>query len=414
MLTVEQKKQFSEIFEELSNNLDISETQHNNAVKSYRAVGNWLAQEDSILAKYKLQILTQGSFLLGTVIQPINDTDDIDIDLVCELTGKNNDWTQNDLKRIVGERLEQNAIYKEMLDEEGRRCWTLKYRKESDNLKEKYHMDILPSIINEGYSMILEKTISDTDFNNLDDLAIRITDNESDNYDSDTNTDNWLKSNPFGYGKWFFNRAETSTLKTFSLNESIKPVPKYQPNKLPLQRAVQVLKRHRDIMFNGNEDKPISIIITTLSGKAYKQEENLIDAINNIINTMHNHIEERYDSDLNKTIKYIPNPVNEEENFADKWIEYPQRKTNFYLWLDKIKADFSEILSKSQGLQFVNESMEKTFGKDLTTKTFNNYGERQRVNREKGNLKVSSLTGTIGSVGTKIKNHNFYGAEDNE
>ncbi len=105
MLTTEQKKQFSEIFEELSNNLDISETQHNNAVKSYQAVGNWLAQEDSILAKYKPQILTQGSFLLGTVIQPINDTDDIDIDLVCELTGKNADWSQKDLKRIVGERL---------------------------------------------------------------------------------------------------------------------------------------------------------------------------------------------------------------------------------------------------------------------------------------------------------------------
>jgi len=414
MLTIEQKKQFTEIFEELSNNLDISETQHNNAVKSYQAVGNWLAHENSILAKYKPQILTQGSFLLGTVIQPINDTDDIDIDLVCELTGKNNDWTQKDLKRIVGERLKQNDIYKDMLDKEGRRCWTLEYRKEADNVKEKYHMDILPSIISEGYSMILEKAFSHTDISNVDNLAIRITDKESDNYDLDSNTENWLKSNPFGYGKWFFSRAEISTKKMFSLNESIKPAPKYQQKKLPLQRAVQILKRHRDIMFNGDEDKPISIIITTLSGKSYNQEENLIDAIKNIINTMHLHIEERYVNDLSKTIKYIPNPVNEEENFADKWIEYPQREKNFYLWLDKVKTDFSDILSKSQGLQFINESMQNPFGEKLTTKTFSSYGERQRINRENGNLKVSSITGTIGAVGTKIKNHNFYGAEKKE
>lgn len=301
-----------------------------------------------------------------------------------------------------------------MLDEEGRRCWTLEYRKESDNIKEKYHMDILPSIISEGYSMILEKAFSQTDISNVDKLAIRITDKESYNYDIDSDTENWLKSNPFGYGKWFFNRAEISIKKMFSLNESIKPAPKYQQKKLPLQRAVQILKRHRDIMFDGDEDKPISIIITTLSGKAYNKEENLIDAIKNIINTMHNYIEERYDNDLNKTIKYIPNPVNEEENFADKWSQYPQREKNFYLWLDKVKTDFSDILSKSQGLQFINESMQKTFGKNLTTKTFSSYGERQRSKREKGSLKVSSLTGTIGAIGTKIKNHNFYGAEEKE
>jgi len=147
MLTNEQKIQFNEIFEELGNNLDISETQHNNAVKSYQAVGSWLSKEDSLLAKYNPQILTQGSFLLGTVIKPVNENDDLDIDLVCELTGKNENWTQKDLKTIVGDRLKQNDTYKEMLDDEGRRCWTLEYRKESENEKEKYHMDILPSII---------------------------------------------------------------------------------------------------------------------------------------------------------------------------------------------------------------------------------------------------------------------------
>ena len=33
---------------------------------------------------YKITIYAQGSFALGTVIKPITDTEDYDLDLVCE------------------------------------------------------------------------------------------------------------------------------------------------------------------------------------------------------------------------------------------------------------------------------------------------------------------------------------------
>src|SRR6185503_2735935 len=36
-----------------------------------------------------------------------------------------------------------------------------------------------------------------------------------------------------------------------------------------LQMAVQILKRHRDVTFEGRDDGPISIINTTLAGHAY-------------------------------------------------------------------------------------------------------------------------------------------------
>lgn len=88
MLTTEQKKQFSEILEELGKTLDITETQHNAAVNSYEFVGNWLADSNSLLAPYKPEILPQGSFMLGTMIQPVNENDELDIDLVCRLEGK--------------------------------------------------------------------------------------------------------------------------------------------------------------------------------------------------------------------------------------------------------------------------------------------------------------------------------------
>ena len=49
MLTSEQKLHFTEILDELGENLDISETQFDAAVKSYNAVGGWLASDDSLL-----------------------------------------------------------------------------------------------------------------------------------------------------------------------------------------------------------------------------------------------------------------------------------------------------------------------------------------------------------------------------
>ena len=57
--------------------------------------------------------------------------------------------------------------------------------------------------------------------------------------------------------------------------------------KSPLQRCVQILKRHRDVMFADNLDsKPISIIITTLAGKAYQGEVEIADALDRILSNM--------------------------------------------------------------------------------------------------------------------------------
>ncbi len=363
MLTKEQKQQFSDILEELGKTLDISETQYEAAVKSYEAVGNWLAKEDSTLAPYSPEILPQGSFMLGTMVKPINDKDDLDIDLVCQLKGKNPEWTQEDLKHQVGDRLKAHRTYKEMLDDEGRRCWTLVYSDDAN-----YHMDILPSIVDKGYRMILEKAFSDTELNDIEKLGIRITDNQTENYEWETNHLEWLKSNPFGYGRWFFQQATLDFQKAFSLNESIAPVPKYKKEKLPLQRVVQILKRHRDMLFNGNEHKPISIIITTLASKAYNKETDIVEALINVVNNMENYIEERWSDEHGKKIKWISNPVNDEENFADKWQEYPQREKNFYHWLGEVKKDLNNILGQSgKGLQYINESMVKPFGKDVVT-----------------------------------------------
>lgn len=411
------REKLNEILEEFGGKLDITKEEYDKAVSSYQDVGKWLSSENSSIYKYNPEILPQGSFMLGTMIRPINDEDDLDIDLVCKLNSIPNNWKQIDLKNSVGDRIKENGRYNRILKEQdgGRRCWTLKYERE-----EGFHLDILPSVADEGYSTKLNESFSiDVNLDNVDDLAIRITDNEDDNFEKLVPLDDWHKSNPFGYAKWFFKHAYLDSTKMFSLNESIQPVKLYEESKLPLQRVVQLLKRHRDIMFKDDEydieDKPISIIITTLATRAYSQERNIIEALNNVVNKLDEYIIDKYNSKTGLYEKWVENPVNEEENFADKWGDAERKQEYFYLWIEELKKDVNDILSsESKGYMALNESFSKQFGNDLSSKVFSNLAKRTRTERDNGVLKMATGSGILGNVGTKVKKHGFYGKAKEE
>lgn len=402
-LTEEQKEQFSKILENLSEELDISESRYNELVSSYKAVGSFLGENET-LASLKPEIHPQGSFLLGTMIKPVNDNDDLDIDLVCEFKSKYTNWTAKDLKETVGKTLKNSERYGNLLDDEGRRCWTLLYRKNSDDPKDKYHLDILPCVYDKAHN--IRESFSRIDISKLDELAIRITDRDAKGYDSDSKLENWMKSNPFGYAKWFDSRCTMSVAETRMLSEAtISPVPKYHSKKTILQRVVQILKRHRDIMFGDDKykkDKPISIIITTLAAKAYNGESDLLTALHNVVTNMEFGIE------LRGNIEYVDNPVNINENFADKWISYPLRKDYFHKWLNQVKKDILEITTQ-KGLSSIAESMQRCFGDSVTNNAFENLAAQKRQGVIDRKVKVASTTGVLGSIGTTIKAHNFYG-----
>jgi hypothetical protein len=404
MLTFEQNKQFHEILEELSKNLDITPAQYEAAVRSYQFVGDWLSRPESPLAPYSPEIEPQGSFLLGTMTRPIHEEDDLDVDLVCRLIGKRWDWTQYDVKKIVGDWLKQHETLKRMLDKEGRRCWTLLHRDEA-----RFHLDILPSIVSTGYKLLFEQKLYSDSLQDVEKLAIRITDNKMTNYYTATEVIEWLKSNPFGYALWFKIRCQVGKTKLFSLNEAIKPIPPRQ-QKLPLQIIVQLLKRHRDIMFNGDDDKPISIILTTLAAKAYNQQANVIEGLISVVNTMENFIEERM-NEKGRRIKWVVNPVNPAENFADKWPDEPKKQANFYKWLEKVKVDLGRlIIQRGADIQL---TMADLFGKRDVNKTFSNIADQALAQRQSGGMKMSAGTGIIGSLGrTVIAPHTNYGVNE--
>lgn len=338
--------------EQIAKILDITEAQYNQVVQRYTAVSNHLAQEDSELSRFQPDIKPQGSFLYGTMIRPIFETDELDVDLVCRLKGKMDSWAQLHLKQAVGDRIKENADYDRMLDKEGDRCWTLVY-------SGAFHLDILPALVGQEHYTLFEKSYSGLAGAQVEDLAIRMTDRNRINYKWDPNTQNWPKSNPFGYAKWLKNRASLAFLKGVVLNENVEPLPGYTQDKEPLTRIVQILKRHRDIMFGEDDcEKPISIIITTLAAKAYNKETDILQGLLNVLEGMEDHIEDRYSNDHQKEIKWIANPVNPvEENFADKWPREPNKQTKFYDWLEKAKADFEKIryMDLTQAYNYLKE-----------------------------------------------------------
>lgn len=401
--TVEKRKELNNLFQQIAEGLDITETQFNNLVRSYNAVGKYLEEDDSFKA-YRPVVTPQGSLRLGTIIQPITEDGDIDVDLVYRLNGKSSIWTQKDIKQLVGKRLKDHSTYSGMLDkEEGRRCWTLLYRQDSDNAKERYHMDILPSVSDSEFNRRYESIrIREYSPQTIDQIAIRITDNKEPNYGRSTDITEWLKSNPDGYALWFAHRCKSVTEKRENLFEAVMPIGKYVKEKTILQRIVQILKRHRDIMFKDDEDKPISIIITTLAGRAYNGESSLLEGLYNVVGSMESHIKRNPNGEF-----VISNPVNPEENFADKWPTHPKRKENFFKWLRQVKSDVENIMN-ARGLQ-LRENVGSAFGEEFSKKMFNSMADQHKQTAINAGIKVGT-TGVLGSVGKTLNAKNtFFG-----
>lgn len=349
------KNNLNTLLKKATDLLDITQYQYEEAEKHYKAVGKFLGDCPKI-SHYSPEVFPQGSFRLGTVVRPLKDGEEYDIDLVCQLNATHEEFTQKSLKKIIGDRLKEPQ-YNKQLQPESRRCWRLNYAEGT-----KFHLDVLPAIPDNETKRILESL--EFSSNSYHNSAISITDNLDTNYNSYTR--DWPKSNPVGYTEWFKNQMKVvlnESLKTFASMEGVQidEIPFYRV-KTPLQRAIQILKRHRDLLFGNNEDKPISIIITTLSAKAYKNEANIYDALIGIINNMHLYIK----SDENGN-DIVENPVDPRENFADKWIEYPIRKENFYTWLERVRMDFETILDKTN-LKDLRENLNNSLGENITSK----------------------------------------------
>jgi hypothetical protein len=322
------------MLDSILDSLDIPESYYQKAADRHRSLGEWFCRPESKIASFQPHVTPQGSFRYGTIVRPLNADGEYDLDHVVTLTLPKTSLTQKQLKVLLGDEIRAYAAAHQMLSpiEEMNRCWRLHYADEVT-----FHLDSLPCVAEEESVIAAIKAYGVPD--ELAKRAVAITDKRHPNYSVITNK--WLSSNPRGFARWLEERTRGYAMQRLRklvearLFSSVDDVPTYDW-KTPLQRSIQLLKRHRDVMFQENPElAPISMIITNLATHAYSGELDVFAAVTVIV--------DRMPSFIRNSQPRIPNPANPAEDYADKWSKDPQLEENFYAWHAQAKADLARL-----------------------------------------------------------------------
>ena len=308
------------LLDSIIDSLDIPESYYRRAAERHRSLGEWLCRPESKIAVFQPHVTPQGSFRYGTVTRPLKAEGEYDLDNVVTLTLPKMAMTQKQLKTLFGVEIRAYAEAHQMLSpiEEMNRCWRLHYSDET-----RFHLDALPCVPEE--ERIVATIIGFGVPRELAKRAVAITDKRHPNYALISS--NWLSSNPRGFARWFEERTRSYALPRLRrlvdarLYSSVEDVPAYEW-KTPLQRSIQLLKRHRDVMFQENPVlAPISMILTNLATHSYNGESDIFTAVTGIV--------DRMPSFIRAERPRVPNPADPGEDYADKWTRIRSSKRIF-------------------------------------------------------------------------------------
>jgi len=378
------KEKLNDIYVRFAQAIDISEELFEKAVGEYQTMSSWI---DAETPYYQVHIYPQGSFALGTVVKPLSDDDDYDLDLVCEFAeeyGLSARQLKVDVVRPLLDR------YKKATTDivEKSRCWRVDYEH-----FEEFHMDVIPAAKLSTHIKITDK-------------------------DEAQNTYEYIGSNPRGYVEWFRSRMAARRKKillekrfdSIRCQAEIDDITEFKI-KTPLQSAIQILKRHRDMMFENDTTNcaPVSIIITTIAAQLYDNEDNIYDTLAAFFTKARAYVT----SNIKENQYHIDNPSytgEEKENFADKWNEHPERATVFFAWLDRAKADLIDHPVNITDRIELSEHLNTALGGKATRRVFSRIAQEERDAIVSQTVKVDPLTGGISKAGVvNIPKHRHYG-----
>jgi hypothetical protein len=375
MLTVEDKYiQIDDLLDKMAEEVQLNKARYDRMIGHYEAVKNWIEADEVFFKPYKYDVYPHGSVRILTTVKPIG-RDEFDLDVAIHLKTNWNLHTPTEIYNHVKRRLEEHADYKAMLEPKNR-CLRLNYAGD-------FHMDILPGIQE----------------NEIDQNKLRVPDHE---------LGSWVSSNPRGYANWFISRV--NLVKVSLLEKALKaekiPADNFN-NKKPLQRAVQLIKRYRDMYFQKDDTyKTSSVILTTIAGHFYEGEESIFNAIDGIISKIHSNISS------SPTRLKILNPVNPAEDFTDKWDSEPQYYYHFVAFCNHLFNEWQK-LKKEQGVLTESKILRGLFGDDLFLRAQTSQAKGIEQLREKKAIGINKGTGIISSIGTAatmpIKTNTFFG-----
>ncbi len=363
--------------ERLCTTLELTPTQFRDAESKYQAVGKWLAAPESSLAVFAPEVYPQGSMLLGTTVRPWRGLE-YDLDLVCQLH-----WCADqppmEVYGWVEDRLASHETYHQML-KELKRCLRLDYAGD-------FHLDILPACPNDsvGNGSIIVP---------------------------DCKLERWVHSNPKGFAAWFLEKCQLrDMLAERMLMKKIEPLPSPVPSeyKFPLQRVLQLMKRHRDLFFDGGRDIARSVILTTLAGHFYGGQRSLSRALEAVLDQIHSA------SAAVNGVPRIENPVHSGENFADTWNE--ARFDRFKQYIVNFRNEIKLLLhppatEERMGLEKSANRLGGLFGAAEVKEALRLEAKELNERRDSKRLAITGFGGltTAGSIASvPVRPNHFFG-----
>ncbi len=380
--------QREELLARIAQELQLDKTRLGRMETAYNAVGELLKKDNDFFNDLDIEIYAQGSKRIGTTVRPIN-KEDFDLDTVLHIYDAYYYHSPEQIYNALVKALEKDSYYKSIMEKKNR-CVRLNYKSD-------FHMDILPACMPDEFD---RKNIR------IPEKALK----------------SWSAGNPKGFAERFLNIAnsvEMPILRKYSqvlveAKVETEALPDELYLKTPLQRAVQLLKRYRDIYFQ-NKDYPISsIVITTLAADLYQGEASIFDTIDNVTRKIKNN----YLQAIQGGYRFkVVNPVNNEEDFTDSWNDAHYQSfynfiTDFYNKWQRVKVSF----------ETANEDYISLFGEGIYKKSLSEQIRTFSKNTNNpitkssglilGNNAFTDRKGTINSnQGVKNESHYNFGGE---
>ena len=354
--------------------LQLTPTLYEQAKERYEAIAGIL-QDDNAFANIDLNVYPHGSFRQKTTVKPLK-TQEYDLDFVVELP-LSSVMTPNELYNHIVRILRHDGIHNNMVEMKNR-CVRIKYAND-------FHMDIMPGkLINSGTHEIIVP---------------------------DRKLKSWYHhSNPIGFSEWFENQARAQIIHEINTRRriqcSVETVTEQEiaAQLEPLRRAVQLVKRYRDVYCDRTGQEPVrSIVICTLMGQISSFSGDTLQ----IINTFCAYVNSLIAKSAGKPFD-VKNPVID-EILTEKWKE----GNNYKDFVDMMKAltvDIQTLQTYSVNTS-INDLAKKMFGESIAKAAIEDYASQISNARTAGSLSVTK-EGTLrtDADGVTVKKNTFYGS----
>ncbi len=352
--------------------IQLTSTQYDNVKGHYEAVGAWLADPAGPLAKFGPVIYPQGSMRLGTTVKPRGSVE-YDVDLVLQVRGA---WRAMDLYHAVHHRLHDHEGYRQKLTKK-KRCLSLAFAGMC-------HLDVIPAVIDplRGGTCV---------------------------FVPDRKLEQWTPSNPLGYADWFKMRSAVLVERVFKADA--KPLPPQQPasEKMPIQIAVQLMKRARDVLFDGADVAPRSVILTTLAGEHYTGGACVVTAMVEVARATQLRVRAVAPGMIS-----VVNPTNPDENFCDGMTpERHKALADFAGWFEARVAELTRLKGPP-----LYDALKKLFdrgsgvGETPAVAALKRYDELLKARRDSGSLTASAKgLGVVAPMvgGYRVPRNTYFG-----